>query len=241
MAVRFPSDYSCAVSELPQALHAGSPSEIRDRIAAERHGAPFVLYRDELGQQRIIELERAGSRVSVGRQPASDIPLPWDSEVSRLHAELELIAGRWTVVDDGRSRNGSFLNGERIQGRCLLEDGDVMVVGRTVLVYYAPNGEESVRTTRPGVAARLVPTGAQQRVLVALCRPFASSSFAAPASNRAIADELVISTETVKTHLRTLFDAFGIGDLPQNQKRAELARAALQRGVVTVRDLDSRD
>jgi pSer/pThr/pTyr-binding forkhead associated (FHA) protein len=230
--------YSCAVSELPQALHAGSPREIRDRIAAERRGTPFVLYRDDDGRQRIVALELAGPRVSVGRQAASDIPLPWDSEVSRLHAELELIADRWTVVDDGRSRNGSFLNGERIQGRCLLHDGDGVQVGRTVLVFCAPGGDESGRTTTPRAAARLVPTQAQQRVLIALCRPFATTSIAAPASNRDIADELVISTETVKTHLRTLFDAFGIGDVPQNQKRAQLAREAIQRGVVTVRDLE---
>jgi FHA domain len=228
------------VSELPQALHTGSPRDLRDRIAAERHGTPFLLYRDDHGRQRIVQLDHAGVRVSVGRQPASDIPLPWDSEVSRLHAELELIAGRWTVVDDGRSRNGSYLNGERIQGRCLLEDGDVVLVGRTPLVYCAPTADESVRTTRPGAEARLVPTEAQRRVLVALCRPFAESSFAAPASNRDIAGELAISTETVKTHLRTLFDAFGIGDLPQNQKRAELAREALQRAVVTARDLEPR-
>jgi pSer/pThr/pTyr-binding forkhead associated (FHA) protein len=228
------------VSDLPQALHAGSPRDLRDRIAAERNGTPFLVYRDDLGCQRIVLLEQSDARISVGRQPGSDIPLPWDSEVSRLHAEFERIAGRWTVVDDGRSRNGSYLNGERIQGRCLLEDGDVVQVGRTALVYFAPSTDESVRTTRPGTEARLVPTDAQRRVLVALCRPFAESSFAAPASNRDIAEELVISTETVKTHLRTLFDAFGIGDVPQNQKRAELAREALQRGVISARDLEPR-
>ncbi len=49
-------------------------------------------------------------------------------------------------------------------------------------------------------------TETQQRVLVALCRPLREgASFATPASNQQIADELHLSLDTVKTHLRTLF------------------------------------
>ena len=47
----------------------------------------------------------------------------------------------------------------------------------------------------------------------------------------------MISTDTVKTHLRALFDAFGVEALPQNQKRAELARRALELGVVSRAEL----
>ncbi len=53
-----------------------------------------------------------------------------------------------------------------------------------------------------------------------------------PASNKQIADELSIGVETVKTHMRALFDAFGMGDLPQHQKRAALAQRALQTALV---------
>ena len=74
-------------------------------------------------------------------------------------------------------------------------------------------------------------------MLVEVCRPFAASSYAAPASTRQIAEALVISPETVKTHLRAMFDAFGVEAMPQNQKRAELARRALERGVVSRAEL----
>ena len=68
-------------------------------------------------------------------------------------------------------------------------------------------------------------------MLIALCRPLGDGG--APASNRAIAAELVVALDTVKGTLSRLFDAFGIGaDVPQNQKRAALARRALQLGVV---------
>ena len=37
--------------------------------------------------------------------------LDWDSEISRVHAALERIGDDWTVVDDGLSHNGTYLNG----------------------------------------------------------------------------------------------------------------------------------
>ena len=74
-------------------------------------------------------------------------------------------------------------------------------------------------------------------MLVALCRPFKESHYAAPATNQRIAEELVVSIDTVKGTLRALFEAFGIEDLPQNEKRTALARQALRTGGVGPRDL----
>jgi predicted component of type VI protein secretion system len=154
--------------------------------------------------------------------------------VHGLRAGLHAV---WSGVDDGASRNGSFVNGERVQGRRRLRDGDVLRIGRTLVVYRAPSGSESVRTLPSTEDPAPELTAAQRRVLVEVCRPFARSSFAAPASTRQIADALVVSPDTVKTHLRALFDAFGVEPLPQNQKRAELARRALERGVVSRAEL----
>jgi DNA-binding NarL/FixJ family response regulator len=72
---------------------------------------------------------------------------------------------------------------------------------------------------------------------VALCRPYARGPYATPASNREIADELVVGVDAVKATLRALFALFGVDDLPQNRKRAALAEAALRGGVVARRDL----
>jgi DNA-binding NarL/FixJ family response regulator len=69
-------------------------------------------------------------------------------------------------------------------------------------------------------------------VLRALCRPTLDGPFAAPATNREIADELVLSVETVKSHMHALFELFEIGDVPQNRKRAELVQRAFERGAV---------
>ena len=80
-------------------------------------------------------------------------------------------------------------------------------------------------------------TDTQRRVLVALCRPYRDGGFATPATNQEIADELFLSVDAVKMHLRTLFGKFELGDLPQNQKRAQLAETALQSGTVARHEL----
>jgi pSer/pThr/pTyr-binding forkhead associated (FHA) protein len=223
--------------EFPHALHRATPAELKERIAAERRERPFLLYRDGDGAQQILDLGDAGERVTIGRSATNGLALPWDSEVSRVHATLERLGDEWTLVDDGRSRNGSFVDGDRVSGRIRLRDGDAIGLGRTVVVFRSPSGRESLRTATSRQHAMPVITDAQRRVLVALCRPYADGSFAIPASNKQIADELVLGIETIKTHMRALFDAFELGDLPQHHKRAALAQRALDSGLVGSRDL----
>jgi pSer/pThr/pTyr-binding forkhead associated (FHA) protein len=226
--------------ELPHALHRATPAELKERLEAERRGRPFLLFREDAGAQRIVDLGAALERVTIGRSPANDVPLPWDGEVSRVHASLERLGDEWTFVDDGRSHNGSFIDGERVHGRTRLRDGDAIGVGRTFIVFRSPAGRESLRTATSQQHVAPAITAAQRRVLIALCRPYEESSFAGPASNRQIADELVIGIETVKTHMRALFEAFSLRDLPQYRKRTALAQRAIEIGLVTPRSTAAR-
>ena len=221
------------MGSLPKSLRASSARELKERLDAARRDVPFVLYRDGDGDQCILLLDDE-VRLTIGRQDSSDIPLPWDTAVSRVHATLERVGEEWTLVDDGSSRNGSFLNGERVHGRRRLKDGDVIRVGVTTMAFVVPHerdlpGSSTVAATTSGIPAF---TAAQRRVLLALCRPLVDSRFGAPSSNQQIAGELFLGVETVKSHMQALFEAFGIAGLPQNQKRAELARLALSRGAV---------
>jgi DNA-binding CsgD family transcriptional regulator len=216
-----------------------SATEVEAQLHAERKGLPFLVYRDADGVQRIVTLDPEASHLWIGRALSTDIRLEWDNEVSALHAQLERGGAEWTLVDDGLSRNGSFVNGERVRGRRHLRDGDMPRFGKTVMLYRAPaagdlhgtaESEESV------TAASL--SESQRRVLIALCRPFKDGgTFAAPASNPEIAAELYLSVEAVKTHMRALFQKFGVEDLPQTRKRLALVERALQSGVITERDL----
>jgi FHA domain-containing protein len=226
------------VAESPLHPHAASPEEVRRRIEAERRGTPFLLYRDEDNRQVIVDLA-ARDRVTIGRRDSSDVPLAWDAAVSRLHAQLERAGREWVVSDDGLSHNGTYVNGARVESRRRLDDGDVVGVGATLIAYVCSSGSATAAATvtAHGPLLGVAPTPAQRRVLVALCRPFAASTYAAPATNRQIADELFLSVDTVKGTLHELFEAFGLGELPQNQKRAALALRALQLGLVSRREL----
>ena len=224
----------------PAGLQGGSARDLQARVEAERRGAPFLVLFDPDGAQRLVSLDAdAGDRLSIGRETGNDIALPWDPEVSRVHAALERVAGAWTLVDDGLSRNGSWVRGARVRGRRRLEDGDVIRVGQTSLLLRVPatEGESWVTAAPAAVTAPPELSPGQRRVLVALCRPFGGSAWAAPPSNQKIADELFLSVHAVKTHLQALFQRFGIESLPQNEKRAVLARRALESGAISPADL----
>ena len=223
------------------AVPADTASELKERIEAERSGEPFLVWRDADGKQLLRELRPEAARLTVGRSETADVPLAFDSEVSRLHAELERLGDDWTLADDGLSRNGSFVNGERVVGRRRLRDGDILRFGSTLALFRSPAqeaaGETTVARDRPDAASV---TETQRRVLVALCRPFREGSeFASPASNKEIAEEVFLSVEAVKANLRALFERFEVGDLPQNKKRIRLAELAMRSGVVSPRDLET--
>lgn len=217
---------------------ARTAPELKAQIEAERLGRPFLVYRDGDDEQQLLTIADGVSSLWVGRSESADLSLGWDEEVSSLHAQLELVGLECTLIDDGLSRNGSFVNGERISGRRRLRDADTLRFGRTGVIYRAPaeSGSETVLSGHALTAAGVSP--AQKRVLVALCRPFKDgSSFATPATNGQIGEELHLSVDAVKTHLRALFEKFGVEGLPQNQKRVALVERALQSGLVSEREL----
>ena len=219
---------------LPNALHGAPPAELRARIAAERAGHPFLLFRDGDGCQRIVALGHTRQRLTIGRSAINDIALCWDIAVSRIHGHLEWLGEAWTFVDDGLARNGSFVDGERVSGRTRLADGCAIRLGGTVLLFRSPAEDQASQTA---VVQQMVPkvSEAQLRVLTALCRPCVKSPLNSPAGNREIADELVIGFETVKSHMKTLFELFGLDALPQRGKRAALVQMALSLGIVPMR------
>ena len=200
--------------------------------------AAALVYRDDSGAQRFVMLEPPNS-VTIGRGSACDIRLAWDDQVSRVHAQLDPVGPDWMLIDDGLSRNGTFLNGERLSGRRRLADGDTFVLGSTTFAYRNPQAPTTQRTivgTELPTASSLSPT--QRQVLLALCRPYKHDvPYATPASNQQIADEMYLSVDAVKTHLRTLFHKLHIEDLPQNQKRVKLVERAFGLGLVSRRDL----
>ena len=108
------SETGCAMAFVTP--KAATAAELKAELEAERAGAPFLIHRDAGAIHRIVALGRGGQSFWIGRRPSADLCLAWDDEVSRMHAQLEPVGGEWTLVDDGLSRNGSFVNGERVAG-----------------------------------------------------------------------------------------------------------------------------
>ena len=227
------------MGDLPASPRAATAVELKAQIEAEREGLPFLLFRDGTGRHRIFVLGGGEERIAVGRGSSANVALTWDEEVSRLHAELRRIGDEWALLDDGFSLNGSFVNGELVRGHRRLHDGDTLRLGGTVLVFRNP-AEAEASATAPAADLRhaVSLSEAQRRVLVALCRPFKSSTaFVTPATNEQIAKELFLSVDAVKKHMRALFEKFGVAHLPQNEKRARLVERAFAAGFISEHDL----
>jgi pSer/pThr/pTyr-binding forkhead associated (FHA) protein len=207
-----------------------------------------VIYRDADGQPLVHVLRT--SPVTIGRSSSADICLSWDARVSRMHARLELVgddpATDWTVVDDGTSRNGSYVNGERIRGRAHLREGDGLSVGRTLLVFRVGTAAERddpharPEWTQGGATIfgrpyvnRASLSDTQRRVLLALARP-ADETSASPqtATDEEIARELFLNVETVRAHLQILFERFGVAALPPEQRRGAVVTMARAGGLL---------
>ncbi len=78
-----------------------------------------------------IELERNRSYI-LGRATNCDVVVQ-DIASSRTHARLTLGGARGVVlIEDLKSRNGTFVNGDRIEGRIHLKGGNRIRIGATV-------------------------------------------------------------------------------------------------------------
>ena len=172
-------------------------------------------------------------RVTVGTLDSNDVVVQADG-VSRVHAVFERFGDAWCVRDLG-SRNGTFVNGDRIIGEHALHSGDEILLGRLRMSFRGP--ARGAKTAAIAPPPRL--TQRERDVLVALCRPLLTGdAFTEPASIRTVAAELVVSEAAVKQHLSRLYDKFDVRGQGE-RKRVQLANAAVARGAVKLGDLSA--
>ena len=100
---------------------------------------------------REFGLPEEGGEVKIGRLP--DLPIPvLDTKVSREHCKVYRQSTGW-IVEDLQSRNGTFVNGQRVKKR-LLQPKDRLKVGQTEFEYSAAAAAEAPASpaASPGVA-----------------------------------------------------------------------------------------
>ncbi|SDO88625.1 regulatory protein, luxR family [Nakamurella panacisegetis] len=158
--------------------------------------------------------------VRIGRDETCEVQLPGDPTVSRLHAILRTQDGHW-VVQDGGSRNGTYLNGRKVSGPAAIRSCDRLLIGDYVVVFQgdedAPvqtidaQGRDLTRTRlETGLSAR------ELDVLRLVC---------AGHGDLQVAGELFISVKTVHSHLDRIRDKTGC------RRRVELVRYAIDHGI----------
>jgi pSer/pThr/pTyr-binding forkhead associated (FHA) protein len=180
-----------------------------------------------------------GQRVTLGKASTNTVSLEHDPTVSRLHAIVENHGSAWSIRDVG-SRNGTYINGEKIDAERVLRSGDELRIGKCRLVFLVAReaGEPPDEATIVPDAAQLPPrlTRREYDVLMVLCRPLVSDDpFPEPASVRRMASELFVTEAAVKQHLQNLYDKFAIPT--EGDRRVRLANEALRRGAVTIAQL----
>ena len=99
--------------------------------------SPYLI--DPSGKEHALEQ----GLTRIGRGSENEIVVV-TKRASREHAHL-LRDGRHTSLEDKNSTNGTYLNGERLQGKTLLRDGDKVGVGEVSFTFHDP--ETTTRET----------------------------------------------------------------------------------------------
>ena len=177
--------------------------------------------------------ELSGQRVTIGNASTNLVSLNHDATVSRLHAVLENLGFAWSIRDVG-SRNGTYLNGEKISAERVLRSGDELRMGSSRLIFLEvkQTDHDETETVEPAQRPpRLTPR--ELEVLVVLCRPLVSGDpFPELASVRQMAIELFVTEAAIKQHLQNLYDKFAVP--AEGERRVRLANEAIRRGAVTL-------
>jgi DNA-binding winged helix-turn-helix (wHTH) protein len=103
----------------------------------------LLTFRGSDGVEKQAEL--TDSEITLGRSDTCTIVLPF-ATVSRLHARIELQHNRYVLLDAG-SANGTYLNGERIEGGQQLSTGDQIWLGTSTVALSFSDPDETMQVS----------------------------------------------------------------------------------------------
>ncbi|MFP5245528.1 MAG: FHA domain-containing protein, partial [Thermoanaerobaculia bacterium] len=89
------------------------------------------------------------SEYTIGRLPSNAISIS-DGSVSGQHARIVRTPDGF-ALEDLQSRNGTFVNGERVTERRLLTDGDLIRIGKVIMTFNLARDAQRAETTQPEV------------------------------------------------------------------------------------------
>jgi hypothetical protein len=105
----------------------------------------FLIFTSGQRGRRAVDIDRV--RITIGRVAENDLQLV-DDKVSRHHAVIELNDGGQVVLRDLDSRNGSFVDGVRLSGACVLTGGEQLRFGDAELPVEAGPAAPAVQPSK---------------------------------------------------------------------------------------------
>ncbi|HSK02500.1 MAG TPA: GGDEF domain-containing protein [Kofleriaceae bacterium] len=141
----------------------GQPPDVRDEdsmVTAEKPTSPAVPVGGSHACLTVLTGTAAGQMFRIpeghsviGRSSSSHLRID-EEGVSRSHARIRR-EGSSIAVDDLGSRNGTFVNGERVTGPRPLDEGDKIQIGPLTMLRYAHHDEIDERFHQRLVASAL--------------------------------------------------------------------------------------
>ncbi len=167
----------------------------------------------------------SADQLTIGRAADAGVRLDGDPAVSRLHALCERLDGGWRVSDLG-SRNGTYINENRITGPVALRPGDQVHIGAWRLTYHDDTADaegtlldDNHNDANPLPEAEpVVELSTREQEVLALV--------AKGETDEQIAASLFIAVATVRSHLERIRDKTGC------RRRPDLTRFAVEQGIV---------
>jgi DNA-binding CsgD family transcriptional regulator len=168
----------------------------------------------------------SADRLTIGRAAAAGVRLDGDPAVSRLHALCERLDGGWRLSDLG-SRNGTYINKNRITGPVALRSSDEIQIGAWRLTYHddTADAEGTLLDDNHGDASPL--PAAQTAVELSTREREVLALVASGRTDEQIAATLFIAVATVRSHLERIRDKTGC------RRRPDLTRYAVEQGIVS--------
>ncbi len=102
-------------------------------VAVEREVLVLAWSEAQARGPEVLPIPRGGLTLGRGMTGFAGGPL-LDPRMSREHSEIRRDRGRWIVTDLG-SRNGTRLDGRKLEGSAALEPGTVLRLGSSLFVY----------------------------------------------------------------------------------------------------------
>lgn len=165
----------------------------------------------------VFDREISGEETQIGKGPRNDLVIA-DPSVSTAHAVLRLDKNAYTIADLG-SRNGTFVNGERVNSPRALTHGDVIGVGLSKLTFrladYTETGsidlDELAAASKPAVPPPLTEDSLASAVVSSglVSRSDLDSARSKDASRRlyrALIEDRLVSEEALRDLMSRTFD-----------------------------------